>query len=551
MIPRFRGAGSALVIACAAIALGSAPARAQLYLPSLGQLPDAIARSPRLVGIGRLELVIPDPHNRINLWDYAGNPAGLALDDSASVLYLRPTTASAASVQDFDDLIGAGERQDFAGRGGRIGYEAWRRIPGRSVFGAIGDVEQQRVDQSYTREEELRTTSVHPNIMALVGGRVPYFWSPRFHYSLRLVSGYQTVNDEYRLVTGNAAGEYIDRDGTLGSPPNIFTPDQTTIETFGAGLAMAYSFGPFLTAAVAGDGVRRKFEGRNDGDRYVSERDETRPMGVGQASLIGRIGRSFQWGADGRIWDSSSTETWVFSISTNAGGAGAPPYAGRGDYLRHQEHGSTLRARARWVSGPLELGANIGSSDQRIRLTPADHSYNTFLNDIFYRDRGDTTVFPDSVVYSEREDKAWVAGGGASWRFTKRGAILGAEYHKYEIKRDRTLADAKPTVATWTDREEGPRPTGWDVRVGLEYPLLPVLAARAGYIHRFDDADDLTAQNEQIANSATTGFGLTPAGARWRMDASYELQWWQADYGAPTQPRGTRQLIAAEIGWVF
>src|SRR5262245_352024 len=98
MTPRFRAAPCALAIACAAIALGGAPAAAQLYLPALGQLPDAIARSPRLVGIGRLELVIPDRHNRINLRDYAGNPAGLALDDSASVFYLRPTTASASSV---------------------------------------------------------------------------------------------------------------------------------------------------------------------------------------------------------------------------------------------------------------------------------------------------------------------------------------------------------------------------------------------------------------------------------------------------------------------
>jgi hypothetical protein len=35
------------------------------------------------------------------------------------------------------------------------------------------------------------------------------------------------------------------------------------------------------------------------------------------------------------------------------------------------------------------------------------------------------------------------------------------------------------------------------------------------------------------------------------MDASYELQWWQADYGAPSRPRGSRQLLTAEVAWTF
>ena len=55
MIPRFRAARSALAIAVAAIALGGAPARAQLYLPALGQLPDvrvelALFRGGGIVG---------------------------------------------------------------------------------------------------------------------------------------------------------------------------------------------------------------------------------------------------------------------------------------------------------------------------------------------------------------------------------------------------------------------------------------------------------------------------------------------------------------------
>ena len=146
--------------------------------------------------------------------------------------------------------------------------------------------------------------------MAVVGGRIPYFWSPRLHYAMRLISGYESANDEYRTIESNGAGEYIDRDGTLGSPPNLFTPDEVDIETFGGGLAVAYNFGTYLTAALSGDALRHKIKGLNDADRYVSEREETRPFGVWQASLLGRIGPGIEWGADSRTWSSNSSQTW-------------------------------------------------------------------------------------------------------------------------------------------------------------------------------------------------------------------------------------------------
>src|SRR5262249_24220449 len=156
------------------------------------------------------------------------------------------------------------------------------------------------------------------------------------------------------------------------------------------------------------------------------------------------------------------------------------------------------RARARWVSGPLELGANLGTSYQKVTLTPPvisdQNSFNRFLNSIFHRTQADTTVYPDSVVFTEREHRGWVAGGGASWRFARRGGILGAEFHRYGINRDQTLSGFKPKAAindpdpaSWTYSQTGPQPSGWDLRVGLEYPLLTVLAGRAGYIHRSDD----------------------------------------------------------------
>ncbi len=564
MSPRSGATWRALLLSCAAIALGGAPAGAQFHQAgrqSFG-IPDPIARSPRLVGLGRLTLVIPDPHNRITLWDFAQNPAGLTLNDSASTLSLRPATASASSVSDFSDLLGAGERQNLAGRGVRLGYEAWRRIPGLSVFGAIGDVGQARTDRPYSREVEQRTYSAQPNVMAVLGGRMPYFWSPRLHYSLHAIAAGGSAKDEYRLITRNAAGEYIDREGGAAGVPDLFTPDEITVETFGGGLAASYSLGPALTAAIVWNAMRHNFHGVNEADRNVSERRETRPVGVGQASLVGRIGPSFEWGADGRIWNSSSTETWAFSTSTNSGGAGAPPFSGRGDYQRREEDGSTLRTRARWIAGSFELGASFGTANRKVTATPPPvtdiNSFNHFMNTTFYRDRADTTVYPDSVVFNEQKERAWDAAGGVSWRFASRRGILGAEYHRFQDDHEQTLSGFKPKVnasdpdpPSWTYSSEGPRRAGWDVRSGLEYFIHPVLTGRAGYIYRFEDLDEFTAQNERVANTATVGLGLTPAGARWRLDSSYALEWWQSDFGTPALPRGTRQLISAEIGWVF
>ena len=114
-----------------------------------------------------------------------------------------------------------------------------------------------------------------------------------------------------------------------------------------------------------------------------------------------------------------------------------------------------------------------------------------------------------------------------------------------------SIVATDPEPGTWTYSETGPRHTGWNLRTGIEYPLHPLLMGRAGYIYRSDDFDEITEQNEQLANTVTLGLGLTPEGTHWRLDTSYAIDWWQADYGTPASPRGTRQMVTAEIGWQF
>jgi len=81
MAPSRRVLRSAIVMMMSLGALaGALPAAAQQYESSLRSLdysPDPLARSPRLLGMGQLTLA-DDLHNRIGLWDFAGNPTGIA-----------------------------------------------------------------------------------------------------------------------------------------------------------------------------------------------------------------------------------------------------------------------------------------------------------------------------------------------------------------------------------------------------------------------------------------------------------------------------------------
>ena len=86
MSPRRRVLLSALSPAFLFIAAFAAPAYAQFYdvaRGSLGFSLDAIERSPRLLGMGRMTFVGDDPHTAITLWDFAASPLGILEADSA------------------------------------------------------------------------------------------------------------------------------------------------------------------------------------------------------------------------------------------------------------------------------------------------------------------------------------------------------------------------------------------------------------------------------------------------------------------------------------
>ncbi|HTK32628.1 MAG TPA: hypothetical protein VL332_11775 [Candidatus Saccharimonadaceae bacterium] len=521
----------------AALALGAMPAHAQDYEDTrraLGLSPDPIERSPRLLGMGGVTLLGDEPHNRITLWDFAGFPTGINAD-SQSVIELRPRTSSGSDVRDFSATDNR-ERQTFAMRENGLGFEFWNQGP--TTYGAIGDFAGVRQDQPYAEDTEWRHHVTQPSITPIVSGTMPYTSSGRTRYALRVIYASEVNLDDYLTIVPNAAGQYIDQQGEELNPPNFFTPDQVHGSKLGGGVAASQQLSRSLTLGVGADFVGNRIHGENSADRYSAETHEKRGVNQGQVALIGRVGSHFQWGLDGRAWTSSSQEDWNFSLSA---GTTAPTLDGRGKLLDRDENGTSGRARVRLATGSLEWGASFDAYDRKVTVTPPDASdltsFNHFLTIVYNRAGGDTLSLPDSIVHNEVTSHTWNGAVGVNWRLGR--GVWALEYHKSDDREEQTVANG------------GPEATTWDVRTGLDWELNRVVSGRIGYQYASIDLDKNTEQNEWISNGISLGLGLRPAGASWSFDSGYLIQWNQADYGSPVQPRGSRQRLATRVHWDF
>src|SRR5262245_30117081 len=172
-----------LVVPC-----GTLPASAQQYEASLRSLeyaPDPLARSPRLLGMGRLSLA-DDLHNGINLWDFAGNPTGIAEAESVSTLEYRPSTRSSSGVSEIFGSSPVRERQQLSARQSRHALETWKRSPGATGYGLVAEVASLQWDRPYSAGLEQRGKFTVPSLGLAVNGRMPWVPSTRFDYALRL-----------------------------------------------------------------------------------------------------------------------------------------------------------------------------------------------------------------------------------------------------------------------------------------------------------------------------------------------------------------------------
>jgi len=532
---------SALLVIGVLTTLPATPARSQSVFddpsPFLEGQTDVHVRSPRLLGMGRLSFVLEDAHNRINMWDLGRNPIGVIFADSNSTAELGPTTGATSTSTEAIGTVPAFKRQTRAGRDVRTFYEAWRRN-GTSTYGAVGDWSTFRSDLPFGEGIERRSELSRPNIMPILAGHIPFVGSERISGALRLLIASPRHSDFYRRFVRNASGEYIDHDGAQVGPPNFFEPDEVQVRSTGIGAHLGFNASRALQAAVGLDIVNHDLNGKNVGFRNASEVAEGRTYHVGQATVTGQLGRGVEWGLDGQAWRSKSDQTWVFSTSA---GTASEPLSGRGKLLDRKEEGSAMKGRLRWFSNALEAGVGISTSYRQVEVTPPAltdvSSLNHFLNLVSLEAGADTLALPDSVVHNTVEDRSWDVGGGLAWKSSS--SSLGVEGHAFQSLRLQDVSGA------------GPKRLGWDVRAGLEYYVLAPLAVRTGYVYRWEDQDDLTAQNEFKTHSATVGLGFRPGRVTWSVDAGYAYEWTLADYPDPSDARTSRQRLATRLRWVF
>jgi hypothetical protein len=74
---------------------------------------------------------------------------------------------------------------------------------------------------------------------------------------------------------------------------------------------------------------------------------------------------------------------------------------------------------------------------------------------------------------------------------------------------------------------------------------------RIGYAYRWVDEDDFTALNEFKANVASVGLGFSPAGATWKLESAYRLEFRSQDFSSAADQHQSRQNAAFELNWRF
>lgn len=511
-------------------------------LKALGYVADPLSRSPRLLAMGRLQLV-DGLHNHLSLWDFAGNPTGIAAAESVSMLEYRPTIRSGSVFADVPPASPQFERQEYGDHLADNTIETWRRAPGATAYGLVADYSKLQTDVPFDANSEARDRYKVPSLGGAVNGRVPWIHSTRFDYALRGQFGNTVQDHQYNEIYRLPQGDYLGKPTATVEPPDLFTPDHDEITNLRYGAALSMRVTNDIRAAIGYDRQLAKWRSSLEGLRSTSRVEEDRPYNTGQATLVGRLGRNLEFAADGRAYHVASEEFFFWTVSA---GPTTAPLAGSGKRLDRDLKGSSLRTQARWRSGAFSLGAGFGTTFDRQIITPwypsapgEDAGFNDFLDLVGTRAGADTLLLPPRITASQVEERSTNILAGGNWQLPGGRGVVGIEYEQTHTKVDQA------GYAT------GPKPELWDIRAGGEYQLSPSFLGRAGLNYGVHDADALTSDNAYRSTVVTLGMGLRPPGARWSADLGFALEWLGADYVDATNTRGGERQMSLQLRWPF
>ncbi len=526
------------------VALGAAPARAQVLGPApepLQFVVDPLERSPRLAGMGGLIYTVEDEHNQIDLWDFARNPVGLAAGRDSSSIEFWGGTASDAR---FRDETLQRVRQSLSLRDFHALAEAWRRSRGRFVYGAEVRFLESRRDDPFDDQTYRRGTSGGVAARPTLAGVVKWVESGRMRWALRANVHVVEQDQEYRVMHARPGGDYLGGSGgLLPGTPNLFDANSGFLSGLGLGGVLDYQFGEWLDAAIVGDYIKEKVETKNETKRSLAQYNQDRPFSQGGLSLVGRLGKLVEWGADGRLFRSAAEEDYYITISA---GIARVPISARGMRLDADQNGSLLRGRL-LVHLPygLRLGGGGNARYEKLAVVPPagdPDSYNIFLDHLYVSEPdADSLMLPDSVARTTRKLHAYQLGGGLAWSSGRR-VVAGVEYHYGQDRRDSEVLG---------EGVQGPYLKSWEIRAGAEYRCTEQFTGRAGFGYAKGDANTLTDQDEWVSRTLTLGAGYSPKDSAWGLESGYRVEWTDSDFGDPADSRGSRQNLALSVRWLF
>src|SRR5262245_12995201 len=259
-------------------------------LTGLGYIADPLSKSARLVAMGRLQRV-DGLHSHLSLWDFAGNPTGIAEAESVSMFEYRPTIRSGSVFADVPAGAPQYERQEFGDHMADNTIETWRRAPGSTAYGLVADYSKLQTDVPFDANSETRDRYKVPTIGGAVNGRVPWIHSTRFDYALRGQFGTTVQDHQYNEIFRLPQGDYLGKPTASVEPPDLFTPNHDEITNLRYGAALSMRVTRDIKVAIGYDRLLAKWRSSLEGLRSTSKVEEDRPFDTGQATLVGRLGR--------------------------------------------------------------------------------------------------------------------------------------------------------------------------------------------------------------------------------------------------------------------